>query len=54
MPRELDLDGLQHSLKEGDVQLIEVLPANEYELPVQWAVNSKHDLASVSGRSGIY
>jgi len=30
MPRELDLDGLRRLLKEGDVQLIEVLPENEY------------------------
>ena len=31
MPAELDLGGLQRLLKEGDVQLIEVLPENEYE-----------------------
>jgi len=30
MPRELDLDGLQRLLKEGEVQLIEVLPKHEY------------------------
>jgi rhodanese-related sulfurtransferase len=31
MPRELDLDGLQRLLKDGDPQLIEVLPEHEYE-----------------------
>ncbi len=31
MPRELDLDGLQRVLKEGEMQLIEVLPEHEYE-----------------------
>ncbi len=31
MPTELDLDGLQRLLKDRDVQLIEVLPQNEYD-----------------------
>ncbi|MBA3631010.1 MAG: rhodanese-like domain-containing protein [Actinobacteria bacterium] len=31
MPREIDLPGLQKLLEPGDVQLIEVLPENEYE-----------------------
>ncbi len=30
MPREIDLPGLQKLLEPGDVQLIEVLPENEY------------------------
>ncbi len=30
MPRELDLPSLQALLERGDVQLIEVLPENEY------------------------
>lgn len=31
MPSELDLAGLRNLLESSDVQLIEVLPVNEYE-----------------------
>lgn len=58
MPTELDLDGLQRLLKDRDVQLIEVLPENEYEaehLPGSISIPLKSMKAdSVSGLDKLH
>jgi rhodanese-related sulfurtransferase len=58
VPKDIDLPGLQTLLERGDVQLIEVLPDEEYkEEHLPGAVNSplkamNHDSVSGLDKSG--
>ncbi len=59
MPRPIDRDELQRLVAEQEAQLVEVLPASEYEqehitgainIPLKEITSERHASSSVSGR----